>query len=150
MNTSSAANQCPLGPEVEEGSLEKKGENSFHRKRLADDATRGSREAGPVRAELELHRDAGDHAEGKAQAKQLQPEPGGAIGFCVSAQGHGLEHQDEQRQPHGELRKEIVEGGGEAELQTVDISGFHDQLAVGSNATYSPRTWLTQKSGLLS
>jgi hypothetical protein len=45
--------------------------------------------------------------------------------FAAGAQSHGFEHHDEQRQAHGELRKQIVEGDGECEVQPVDDFGGH-------------------------
>ena len=40
-------------------------------------------------------------------------------------QGHGLEHHDQQGQAHGELRKQIMEGDGEGEMQPVDDLSGH-------------------------
>ncbi len=44
------------------------------------------------------------------------------------AQSDRLQHHDQQRQSHGELRKEIVEGDGKGEVQPMDKFCRHDSV----------------------
>jgi hypothetical protein len=48
------------------------------------------------------------------------------IALVVPAQGDGLEDDDQQRQPHGELREKIVEGHREGEVNSVQQEHIHD------------------------
>src|SRR5207248_10694239 len=106
--------------EAKEGRPENEGKDAFHRERLPDDAARESGEARPVGAELEFERDAGRYADGEVDAEHAQPEARRRGRFLVVlAQRADLEEQREEREAHGELREEIMEGDGEAELQTV-------------------------------
>ena len=68
----------------------------------------------------------------KLMTEDRAPEPGGLrVSLVSSAQAHRLEHDDEQREPHGELRKQIVEGDRERELQPVDDErAIHDSRPV--------------------
>src|ERR1700722_12119833 len=112
--------------EAEKCGLEEKAEDSFHCERLANYAAGDPREARPVGAELELHGDAGDHAEDKVDGEDAAPEAGRAIPrFVAGAQGYSFEHDDEKAQAHSELRKQIMEGDGESEVQPVDDLGGH-------------------------
>src|SRR5439155_21427852 len=70
-------------------------------------------EALPVGAELELHRDAGDDAGAEIQSENADPEPRRRV---LAAQA---QEEDEQREPHRELRKQVVVGDGEAELEAM-------------------------------
>ena len=65
--------------QAEEARLEEEREQSFHRERLADDAAGVSRERRPVGAELELHRHAGDDADGEVDAEDPDPESRGVV-----------------------------------------------------------------------
>ena len=79
------------------------------------------REARPVGAELEFHGDAGDHAHGEIDGEDLRPEARRAIVVLVAgAQRHGFQNHDQQRQAHGQLRKEVMKGDGESEMQPMD------------------------------
>ena len=62
----------------------------------------------------------------KLMAK-MRPQKRAARSHCSLPvlQRHRLEHHDQQRQAHGELRKQIVEGDGEGEVQAVDQLGGH-------------------------
>jgi hypothetical protein len=40
-------------------------------------------------------------------------------------QCHGLEDEDQQRQPHGQLRKDVVKRHREGEVQTVNRQSVH-------------------------
>ena len=78
------------------------------------------RERGPVRPELEFHRDAGHDADGEVDTENAYPEPRGIVPLRLAgAQADALEHDDEQRQPHRQLGEEIVIGDRERELQPV-------------------------------
>ena len=78
------------------------------------------REARPVGAELEFHGDAGDHAHGEIDGEDFGPEARRVmVVFVAGAQRHGLEHEDQERQPHGQLRKQIVKGNREGEVEAV-------------------------------
>ena len=106
--------------EAEEGGFEKEGEDSFHGKRHSDDAAGAARELSPVGAELELHGDSGDHAEQEVHGEDPGPEAGRDIVLCVARlQRQRLQHDDEQRQAHGELGEEVVIGDGEGEVDPV-------------------------------
>ena len=53
--------------------------------------------------------------------EDLAPEPGALVVVLVpGAERRGLEDEDQQRQPHGELGEEIVVGDGEGEVQAMD------------------------------
>ena len=109
---------------ADEGALEQEGKHPFHRERLSDDAARVLREVRPVRPELELHRDAGDHADGEVEPEDLRPEPRrGGVALVTGPERAPFPVHEEPREPHRQLRKEIVVGDGEGELQPVPKSG---------------------------
>ena len=109
---------------ADERALEQEGEHPFHRQRLSDDAARVLREVRPVRPELELHRDAGDHADGEVQPEDPRPEPGRrGVALVTGPQRAPFPEHEEPRQPHRELREEIVVGDGEGELKPVPEGG---------------------------
>jgi len=103
-----------LGPEAllseqesaEEAGFQEEGKHAFHGEGLSDDASGCFGEARPIGPELKFHGDAGDHAHDEIDGEYLRPEPGRAVvAIMAGAQGHGLENQDQQCQPHGQLRK---------------------------------------------
>ena len=109
---------------AEKRRLQEEREDTLHRQRLSDDAAGGAREARPVRAELKLHRDAGHDAHGEVDGEDTRPEARRpVVVLAPPAQRLRLQDQDEQRQPHGELREEIVVGDGEREVQAIDPEG---------------------------
>ena len=65
--------------QAEERRLGEEGEHALHRQRLADDAAGVAGEARPVGAELELHRDAGDDADGEVEPEDARPEAGDVV-----------------------------------------------------------------------
>ena len=76
----------------------------------------------PVGAELKFHGNAGDDAEGEADAENFRPEARGAIPvFVAGAQGDGFQNEDQQGEAHGELRENVVEGDGEGEVEAMDV-----------------------------
>src|SRR5258706_3054127 len=101
----------------EEGRFDKEGKGSFHSQGLRDDITRKDREARPVGAELKLHRDTRHDAYNKGDGEESGPEACTCVVALVLApQVQRFEDQDEQGQPHGELRKEIMKGDREGKL----------------------------------
>jgi hypothetical protein len=46
--------------------------------------------------------------------------------LVAGTQRHGLEHDEQQCQAHGQLRKDVVERDGESEMQPVDGQRIHD------------------------
>ena len=135
-NSARAARKCPIRPKrreevkartkasfspdehADEPALEQECEHPLHRERLADDATCIRGEARPVGAELELHRNAGDDADGKVQPEDSRPEPcRGCVSLISSTQGTPLPEHQEPRQPHRELGKQVVIRDGERELK---------------------------------
>ena len=106
--------------QAEESRFEEEGKDAFHSQRLADDAAGSPRELRPVGAELEFHGDAGDDAEQEVDGEDFRPEARGLVPAVVAgAQGDELHHHHQQRQAHGELRKQIVERDGKREVDAV-------------------------------
>src|SRR6266404_7489654 len=102
---------------ADERALQEEGEHPFHGQRLADHTAGILRKVRPVRSELEFHRNPRDHADGKIKSEYLGPKPDSLIVFLVpSSERTPFPVNDEQRQPHGELRKEIVIDDREPEL----------------------------------
>jgi hypothetical protein len=42
------------------------------------------------------------------------------IGLVITAKTQGLEYDDERRQSHRELRKEVMKGNGEGEVKAMN------------------------------
>src|SRR6516162_4908492 len=75
----------------------------------------------PVRTELKFHRNASHNADREVDRKDPGPEAGRlVVSFVVLFDCQRLQYHDERRQPHGELREEVMVSYGEGELQTVD------------------------------
>ena len=73
---------------------------------VADHSTGDARKLRPVGAELKFHWNASDHADQKIDGEDSGPEPGGlVIALILVADRNRLQHDDQQRQPHGELRE---------------------------------------------
>src|SRR5438552_15055294 len=99
-----------LTPEqcADERALQEEREHSFPRQRLADHAAGILRKVCPVRSELEFHRNASDDTDGKIKSENLRPEPNRLIVFFITGpQRAPFPINQEPRQPHGELRKEV-------------------------------------------
>src|SRR4030095_5371565 len=114
--------EAPLAPDKqeEEARLEKEGEEPLHRQGLTDHAARVAAELGPVRAELELHGDAGDDADREVDAEDADPEARRVVpALAAGAEAQGLHDHDQEGQPHGELGEEVVVDDGERELQAM-------------------------------
>jgi hypothetical protein len=58
----------------EKTGFEKKRKDTLHRERLANHTASASGKDGPICAELEFQRDAGDHADGEIDGKNARPE----------------------------------------------------------------------------
>src|SRR2546421_12730488 len=100
-----------------ERALKEEGEHSFHRQRLSDDATGVFGKVRPIRSELEFHRNAGHDADREIQSENLRPEPNRLIVFFITGPKRApFPINQEPRQPHGELRKEVVINDREPEL----------------------------------
>ena len=116
---------------AQKGGFQKEGENAFHGEGLSDHAAGGAGKLRPVGAELEFHGNAGHHADQKIDGKYFRPEARRfVVALVVTDQGHRLEHDDQQGQPHGQLRKQIVIGDGESEVQTVEEQRVHEEASV--------------------
>src|SRR5882724_5020675 len=100
-----------------ERALQEEREHPFHRQRLSDHAAGVLRKVCPIRSELKLHRNAGDDSDGKIKSENFRPKPNRLIVFFVpSSKGAPFPVNDEPRQPHRELRKEVVINDREPEL----------------------------------
>ncbi len=116
--------------QAQETRFQKKGEDAFHRQRLADDASRGLRKRSPVRAELKFHGNASDHAEGEINTEDAGPESRSAIVMLVArAQCFGLQIDEQQREAHRELGKYVVERDGEGKVKAMHVQRLsHEHL----------------------
>src|SRR6476660_5982454 len=115
----------PEHQETEKAGLQEERKQPFHRQRLTNHPAGILRERCPVRAELELHRDAGHHTDSEVDAEDSNPESGGIIPPLVAGpQTEALQDNDEQRQPHRQLRKQVVIDDRERELQPVPKKGI--------------------------
>jgi len=117
--------------ETEECGLKKEGEDPFHGEWHANDAPRTAGKLRPVGAELEFHWNPGNHAEDEIDGEDLCPKPGAyVISFIAVFKRKSFEDNDEQRQPHYELRKQIMKSDGEGEVNSVKRERVHRCLLV--------------------
>src|ERR1035438_97922 len=111
----------PVEKQAQESRLQEESEHALHAQRLADHASGKARKVRPVRAKLKLHGDSGDYAQHKVDAENPRPETRRlVVGLVVAAQAKRLKHDDQRRQTPRELRKEIVEGNGECEMNAMN------------------------------
>src|SRR5579859_5634909 len=111
--------------QAEKTRFEKKGEHAFHGQCLPDDAARRFGKLRPVRAELEFHGNSSDHTDRKIDSEDASPELRGAVVVLVArSKRFGLQVDKQEREPHRQLWKNVVEGYGERELQSVDVQRF--------------------------
>src|SRR5207237_10464887 len=86
--------------------FQKERKDTLDRQWLADHSACDARKLRPVGAELKFHRNASDHADQKIDGEDSGPEPGGlVIALILMADRNRLQHDHQQRQPHGELRE---------------------------------------------
>src|SRR6266702_3043632 len=94
---------------------------------LADNSAGAACEFGPVGAELKFHGNSSDDAENEVDGEYPGPESRGlVVPFVSSGQTDRLEDDDEQRQSHSELGKEIVERHREGKVDSVEEEYIHD------------------------
>src|SRR5215469_636759 len=102
---------------ADKSALEKESEHALHGERLSDHAACVFRKVRPVRSELELHRNSGDDADREIESEDLGPKPNRLIVFLVAGPERApVPVNDEPRQPHRELRKQIMIDQREREL----------------------------------
>lgn len=111
----------PIDEQSQKRGFEKEAEHAFHGERLADDSAGGLREGSPIGAELKFHGNTGDHSHGKIDSEDANPEACRTLIIAVAAAPRdGLQHQNQKRQAHGELRKNVMERNGKGELQPME------------------------------
>src|SRR5882762_2342829 len=118
----SARSESSLTPDqgTNERALEKKREHSFHGQRLTNDATSVFRKVRPVRSELEFHRNAGHDADREIQSENFRPKSDGLVVFIIAGTERApFPVNDEPRQSHRELWKQVVINDREPELYPV-------------------------------
>src|SRR5664279_1630365 len=107
--------------QTEKCGFQEEGEATFHRQSLSNDATRKAGKMRPVGAKLKLHRDSGHNPDCEINTEDLGPKTGGfVVGLVVRPHREGLKNHDQRREPHSQLREQIVVCHGESELQTMD------------------------------
>jgi hypothetical protein len=90
----------------EKGRLQEEGKDPFHSQSLADDFSRVFRELCPIRAELKFERNPGHDAHCEVKTEDAGPEARHlAIALIPGMKSGDLEEDDEQGQPHRQLRK---------------------------------------------
>jgi hypothetical protein len=104
--------------DAEKRRLEEEGKGTFHGQGLRDDRAGPGREARPVGAELELHRDAGHHAHDEGDGKDARPEARRrVVALLAPDEVEGFQEHENECQAHGELGEEVMVGQGKGELQ---------------------------------
>src|SRR5262249_21436296 len=89
--------------------LEKESEHALHGERLSDHAACVFGKVRPVRSELELHRNSGDDADREIKSENLGPKSNSLIVFFVTGPERApFPVNDEPRQPHRQLREQVV------------------------------------------
>src|SRR5205823_9709017 len=113
--------------EAQEGRFEEEGEDAFHGERLPDDAAGTARESRPVGPELELEGDARDDPHSEVGREDASPEAGGPVVVRIGRpKRRRLEDDDDQGEPHRQLREKVVVGGREGEVDAMGSHGVHD------------------------
>src|SRR4029077_15628697 len=115
----SARSEAFLAPDqsADKRALEKEREHPFHGQRLSNHSAGVFRKVSPVRSELKLHRNAGDDADREVQSENLRPKPDRSIVFFIARpEGAPFPVNNEPREPHGELREQVVINDREPEL----------------------------------
>ena len=92
---------------AQETRFQEEGEHAFHGQRLANHSAGGAGELRPIGAELKFHGNSRHHAHGEVDAEDVRPEARRfVVMFVTGSQRHRFQNHDEQRQSHGELRKQ--------------------------------------------
>ena len=110
----------------EKARLEKKREDTLGRERAAEDVADIARIGGPVGPELELHYDAGRHADGEGQREHLRPETRHLVVQRVfRLQPQPLHDHQQHAEPDAQRREEIMKRDCEGELQAREPEHVH-------------------------
>src|SRR2546430_509473 len=118
----SARAQSFLTPDqrADECALQEEREHSFHCERLANHAAGILRKVSPICSELKFHRNPRDDTDREIESEDLRPKPNSLVVFLVtSSERAPFPVNQKPREPHGELRKQIVINDREPELQPV-------------------------------
>ena len=100
--------------------FQKKREHALHRERLANHATGIARKGGPIGSELKFHRNAGNNTDGKVDTEDFCPEPGCLVVLLFSGSiGLPFPINQKPRQPHRELRKQVMVNQRKTEVESV-------------------------------
>jgi len=100
--------------------FEKERKNSFHCKRCCDHTARVLGKAGPIGAELKFHRYTSNDTEEKIHREYFRPKLcRSVVAFITGAERERFENDDERREPHRQLWKNIMVGDGEREVETM-------------------------------
>src|SRR5258708_39998263 len=101
---------------------EERVENPSYRHRRPNTSYRLLRKRRPGRPELKFHWDSRNNAESKIDPENPRPKSRRAVVMLVAgAQRLGLQVDDQERQPHRQLWKDVVKGYREGELQSVYV-----------------------------
>src|SRR5579864_756937 len=107
--------------QAQEGRFQEKSKHAFHAQGLTDHASGETREMRPVGTKLKFHGNASHDSQHEVDAKNLGPKARRLmVSLIVTAEAQRLQHDDQRRKPHGELREEIVEGDGEGKMKAMD------------------------------
>ena len=134
---------------AQEYRLERERVHTFEHERGTHDWSRPCGERGPVRAELELHRYAGDDADGKVDGEDLRPKAGGLrVLWFAGLQRAIVVPRDERHDAHRPNRKEIMEHHREGELKPIGQNRVHQlrlywnlAMALAPAFTWSLASW---------
>jgi len=104
--------------QADKGRFQEEGQQAFDRQRRAENVAGIVRVIRPVRAELELHGDAGGHAKREIDAKELAPELGHvAIDLVAGAHINGFHDDQHPGKPERQGYKQEVVQRHDCELQ---------------------------------
>ena len=75
----------------------------------------------PIGPELKLHGDARHHSDREVDGEDFYPKARRlVVTFVAGPERHCFQNDNQQRQPHGELRKKVVKGNRESKMQPID------------------------------
>src|SRR3984957_293174 len=119
----------PIKKQAQKRRFEKERKYAFHGQGLSDHPSSKAGEVRPVGAKLKFQWNTGHHSQQKVNAENFRPETRRLmVSLIVAPKAKGLQNQDQRRQPHRELRKEIVECNGECEVDAMNQkSTIHKQ-----------------------